>query len=290
MLMVGAIPALIILILRRSVPESARWCIKAGENERAARIVCRTIQSIPRLIADCLKRISGSGLPDHKLCPSSSQGDIRVLFSTEYRKRTILATIPWFLMDLVFYGVGLFTPIILASMAFSGEGMDLIASDFASSEGTAFLDIFLILGFVINIILIERVGRMHLQIIGFAGMAAGLMMMIIAVLLNNPIVIIFSGFAIYNLLMNMGPNATTFIIPAELFPTELRGTAHGFAAGMVKIGAALGIILVPVMKSSVGLAGTLLFLLCMVMAALFVTIAFRIETTGFSLEDISGVT
>jgi hypothetical protein len=193
-------------------------------------------------------------------------------------------------MDLVFYGVGLFTPIILASMAFSGEGMDLIASDFASSEGTAFLDIFLILGFVINIILIERVGRMHLQIIGFAGMAAGLMMMIIAVLLNNPIVIIFSGFAIYNLLMNMGPNATTFIIPAELFPTELRGTAHGFAAGMVKIGAALGIILVPVMKSSVGLAGTLLFLLCMVMAALFVTIAFRIETTGFSLEDISGVT
>jgi len=120
-------------------------------------------------------------------------------------------------------------------------------------------------------------------------MAAGLVLMILATALNNPVALVFAGFAIYNLLMNMGPNATTFIIPAELYPTRLRGTAHGFAAGVAKIGAALGIVLVPVMKASLGLTTTLLVLLCMVLLALSVTIAFRIETTGFSLEDVSEV-
>jgi len=289
MLVVGAVPALIILILRRSVPESARWCIRAGESRRAAQIICQTIQSIPHLVADCLKKLSTPAVPDHSCYPSCSQHDVRELFNPEFRRRTILTTVPWFLMDLVFYGVGLFTPLLLASMAFGGDGMDLIASDFASSEGTAVLDIFLILGFVINIILIERVGRMRLQAYGFAGMAAGLVLMILATALNNPVALVFAGFAIYNLLMNMGPNATTFIIPAELYPTRLRGTAHGFAAGVAKIGAALGIVLVPVMKASLGLTTTLLVLLCMVLLALSVTIAFRIETTGFSLEDVSEV-
>lgn len=289
MLMVGAIPALIILILRRRVPESARWCLKAGENKRAATIICQTIQKFPHLVAECLKKIIEPISADSHTCLDSSKPGVRVLFTTQYRNKTILATIPWFLMDLVFYGIGLFTPILLASMAFSGDGMGVIASDFAASKGTAFLDIFLIFGFLLNIILIERVGRMHLQIIGFLGMAVGLVMMTIASLTNNPVAIVFAGFAIYNLLMNMGPNATTFIIPAELFPTELRGTAHGFSAGIAKMGAALGIVLVPVLKASFGLTMTLITLFFLVLIALITTFIFRIETTGFSLEDLSEV-
>ena len=34
-----------------------------------------------------------------------------------------------------------------------------------------------------------------------------------------------------------GPNATTFIYPAELFPTRFRGTAHGLSAAAGKLGA-----------------------------------------------------
>lgn len=289
MLMVGALPALIILILRRKIPESARWCIKAGENEKAAKIVCRTIQNIPHLVADCLKKIISQKLQDNKVITTGLQTGVRTLFSPQYRRRTILATVPWFIMDVVFYGVGLFTPILLASMAFSGDGMNVIASDFSASEGTAFLDIFLILGFVINIILIERMGRMRLQIFGFLGMAAGLLMLIGATLMNNPVALVFAGFALYNLLMNMGPNATTFIIPAELFPTNLRATAHGFAAGIAKMGAAFGILLVPVLKESLGLTATLTVLFGLVMGAVLITRVFRIETTGFSLEELSEI-
>ena len=39
---------------------------------------------------------------------------------------------------------------------------------------------------------------------------------------------------------NWGPNATTFIIPAECFPTSWRTTAHGISAASGKAGAILG--------------------------------------------------
>jgi hypothetical protein len=204
------------------------------------------------------------------------------------RKRTILVTVPWFLMDVVFYGIGIFTPLLLAAMAFEGSGTNFIADDILATEGTAFLDIFLIIGFILNIILIERIGRMKLQIIGFTGMAVGLGILIIGSLYNSTMIgLLFVGFAIYNLLMNMGPNATTFVLPAELYPTEMRATAHGFAAGIAKLGAALGIILVPILKEGWGIPVTLGVMLGLVILALIITFLCRIETTGRSLEEIT---
>ena len=44
---------------------------------------------------------------------------------------------------------------------------------------------------------------------------------------------------------NMGPNTTTFVIPAELFPTAIRSTCHGISAASGKLGAALGTVLMP---------------------------------------------
>jgi PHS family inorganic phosphate transporter-like MFS transporter len=39
---------------------------------------------------------------------------------------------------------------------------------------------------------------------------------------------------------NFGPNTTTFVLPAELFPTAWKATAHGFAAACGKAGAIVG--------------------------------------------------
>ncbi|MCI18884.1 inorganic phosphate transporter 1-11-like, partial [Trifolium medium] len=38
---------------------------------------------------------------------------------------------------------------------------------------------------------------------------------------------------------NFGPNSTTFIVPAELFPARLRSTCHGISAAAGKSGAIL---------------------------------------------------
>ncbi|CAG7894542.1 unnamed protein product [Brassica rapa] len=39
---------------------------------------------------------------------------------------------------------------------------------------------------------------------------------------------------------NFGPNATTFIVPAEIFPARLRSTCHGISAASGKAGAMVG--------------------------------------------------
>ncbi|KAF3328220.1 inorganic phosphate transporter [Carex littledalei] len=39
---------------------------------------------------------------------------------------------------------------------------------------------------------------------------------------------------------NFGPNTTTFIIPAEIFPARLRSTCHGISAACGKAGAIVG--------------------------------------------------
>jgi MFS transporter, putative metabolite transport protein len=89
-----------------------------------------------------------------------------------------------------------------------------------------------------------------------------------------------------NLLMNAGPNATTFILPAELFSTEVRASGHGFAAGAAKLGAALGIFVLPLLRAHIGVPNLLYVLALVCLAGLAITVVFHVETKGRSLEEL----
>jgi hypothetical protein len=86
--------------------------------------------------------------------------------------------------------------------------------------------------------------------------------------------------------MNVGPNATTFILPAELFSTEVRASGHGFAAGTAELGAALGIFLLPVLRVRIGVPGLLYLLAVVCLLGLAITVLFHVETSGRSLEEL----
>jgi len=290
MLVVGAVPALLILVLRRGLPESARWHIQRGEWKLALGVVRHLIPDFtlknnirPAPAAEVVQK-----KPEKEQAWHSHLSVYAELFSRKNLKRTILITVPWFLMDFAFYGVGIFTPILIAAMiGGDGAGLNYIAQDFYSSEYTVLLDIFLVIGFILNILFVERIGRIRLQLAGFVGMAAG--MFILAASQQGAetiIAVAFVGFGIFNLLQNWGPNATTFLLPAELFPTSLRATAHGFAAGIAKVGAACGIIFVPLMTASYGVRGTVIFMGIVCIIAFMVTWLTRIDMTGRSLEEI----
>jgi len=102
-------------------------------------------------------------------------GGLWILFSRRYRARTALVTIPRFLMDIATYGVGLFTPTILGALEISGRTRGLTAHDFALAEGSAVIDSFLLIGFLLGVWMVPRFGRIRMQVIGFAGMAAGML-------------------------------------------------------------------------------------------------------------------
>jgi predicted MFS family arabinose efflux permease len=192
-------------------------------------------------------------------------------------------------MDIATYGVGLFTPTILGAIEISGRTRGLTAHDFALAEGSALIDLFLLIGFLLGVWMVPRFGHIRMQAMGFAGMAVGMLVLVAAVGLTNSslhIPLVFAGFILFNLLMNAGPNSTTFTLAPILFPTQLRGTAGGFAAGVAKLGATLGVFLLPILKENFGVPSVLGIISAVSLLGLIVTFSLRREDTDQPLFGI----
>jgi len=86
-----------------------------------------------------------------------------------------------------------------------------------------------------------------------------------------------------------GPNMTTFVMPSELYPVEMRATGHGISAGIGKFGAFIGVFLFPVLNSSLGLRGTLLLTAGVSVAGMALTFVLP-EPARRSLEDMPAST
>ena len=138
------------------------------------------------------------------------------------------------------------------------------------------------MGFLLGVWMVPRFGRIRMQGIGFAGMAAGMLILLAAVGLTNSnlhIPLVFAGFILFNLLMNAGPNSTTFTLAPILFPTQLRGTAGGFAAGFAKLGATFGVFLLPILKEKFGVPSVLGIISAVSLLGLVVTLILGREDT-----------
>lgn len=213
----------------------------------------------------------------------------RALFSPRYLRRTALASVPWFLQDIATYGIGIFTPTIIAALTVA-QTQGLLTRTFSSTVGSAVVDLFLIAGFGLAIALIDRVGRIPLQVVGFIGMAAGLGVLAIAGdptrASETPVVLVLTGFILFNLLMNMGPNSTTFLLSGEVFPTAIRASGAGLAAAIAKAGAVLGTFMLPILQEWVGVSPLLVGLAVICLIAAGLTVLLRVETMGRSLDEV----
>jgi PHS family inorganic phosphate transporter-like MFS transporter len=94
-------------------------------------------------------------------------------------------------------------------------------------------------------------------------------------------------FGISYLFGNIGPNTTTFILPTELFPTNIRSTGHGIAASIAKLGAGIFTFLFLILGTILGNGGEFLLLGGMAIIGVIVTILTVRETKGLSLEESS---
>ena len=121
-----------------------------------------------------------------------------------------------------------------------------------------------------------------MQSIGFASMAFGMLLLMLAVSLSSSslhIPLVFAGFILFNLSMNAGPNSTTFTLASILFPTQLRATASRLAAGVAKIGATLGVFILPFLKGKFGVPAVLGMMAAVSLLGLAVTLVLGREDT-----------
>ncbi len=282
------IPAAIVLIGRFFITESAPWLASRGRVEEAQREMTRLLAReplYPKAIHLKLARHEGAG--------TEREAGYRAFLQPKSARALVLASVPWFLQDLGTYGIGIFTPTILAASL--GHVSDhhhsiteLVAKDVLAAKGAALIDVLLIIGIVCAIFLADRAGRIPLQIIGFLGCAAGLMLAAFSIDYTGSAgtLLLFAGFMLFNFMTNLGPNAQTYLIAGEVFPTAVRGTGAGLAAAFAKIGAVLTAFLFPILLADIGTKPLLYILVATSLLGAAVTWIFRIETTGRDLDAL----
>ncbi len=265
MLLSGIIPAVVVIALRTTMPESPRWLLSQAKTDKALKII---------------KMLNPkANLDEINIKVKKEKSSIKDLISPVYIRRTLFAWIPWFFMDIAVYGIGMYIPTILQALGFKNP-IDSIL-------GTAILDVFGIVGFITAILLIDKVGRLKLQIFGFLGM--GLSLLLLGLTNGSNIMLLLILFAIFQISENAGPNTTTWVVATELFPTRLRGTAQGSSAAISRVGAITGVFLLPMITEYYGEYAAIIVVSFAAFAGLIATIFLGEETKSLSLEEASNV-
>ncbi len=283
------VPALIVTIGRFFIPESANWLAVRGAHDEAEHAVRRLLHREPQYPQNiALHRKTVEVADETRGNPS-----FMALFNRRNRRATIFASVPWFIQDLGTYGIGIFTPTILAA-AFGGGAdhirslSDMISDDILAAKGAAMINVLLIVGIFFAVVLADITGRIKLQILGFIGCAVGLLIASFSIDFTGAarIDIIFVGFMLFSFMTNLGPNAQTYLLAGEVFPTEVRGMGAGFAAAFAKIGAVATAFLFPILLVGIGTRALLYGLVVTSIFGAIVTWMYRIETTGVNLDRI----
>ena len=198
------------------------------------------------------------------------------LLLQNYGLRLVGASLSWLLWDICFYSNKLFQSNFLITL--TGESTTLLQFSMAATLNAAVA----LLGYLGAAMLVDKVGRRNLQQYGFlfTGSLFVSCGFLYSQLSSTTLVTLYLGSSFFG---QLGPNATTFLIPAEIFPTEMRTMCHGICAASGKLGALIAAIIFNYMDNDLDLfliSGYASFVACLVT---FCTIP---ETLGLDLYEI----
>jgi MFS transporter, PHS family, inorganic phosphate transporter len=254
----GAVPAAAAVWLRRKMPEPARFKAVAGP-------------AGPRV-----RR------PHIRATASSRNAGFRTFLSSRRLLVTLAGTAGcWFLLDYAYYGNTISTPRIIALINPGASETTTIAIQLAIFAVAA------VPGYILAIARLDQIGHRRLQLIGFILMGACFAVIGLVPGMTTAVAPFLIVYGISYFFTEFGPNVTTFVLPGELFPTQVRATGHGISAGIGKFGAFVGVFLFPVLQDSLGLRGTLLLTAAVSVLGALLTLVLP-EPAGLSLEEISG--
>lgn len=254
MLALGAVPGLAVFWLRRRIKETPRFLLAQMQNRRV------------RAEAEQAHRPTGlrGALADRRL--------LRWLIG---------CSAAWLLFDFVYYGNTISSPEIVKVVSpHAGliEQTGIVLAIFAVAA---------LPGYLIAALTIDRLGRRLIQAGGFAMMAvafACLWLVPGATTTLLPFLLLFGATYFFS---EFGPNTTTFVYPAEIFPVQVRTTCHGIAAAAGKIGAFAGTYALTALLPAIGLGATSAIVAGVSVLGLLVTVALLPEPKGESLEGIA---
>ncbi|HEX2939523.1 MAG TPA: MFS transporter [Rhodopila sp.] len=212
---------------------------------------------------------------------SFAEGFHALLRRRDLRRRLVGASAAWFLMDFAYYGNTVSSPMVLHAIA---------PSDTLLAQTLMQLAVFAVAavpGYFVAAAMMDRMGRKPIQMMGFAMMAVSFLAMALTPGIEQLIYPFLLLYGVSYFFTEFGPNATTFVYPAELFPVESRTTGHGVASAAGKIGGFIGVFTFPLLMDWHGLFSAELGAAIASLLGLLVTVWMLPETKGRTLEELN---
>ena len=258
----GALPGLVMIAFRCRMKESEAFTAakeeerrrreRAARQEEAAAAVEETEGHLPDSPASLSSGPSSSGASSSS--SSGSVASVQAALMWGSRWDLLACAGNWFIFDVVFYANALFSSEVTKDIirpptdAADADAVHAYLVQVATS--TLLLGLCALPGYFGATLVIDRWGRRRLQLFGYAGMCASYIVCALALRSaasgappSEPLFYFLYGLSFF--FSNMGPNTTTFVIPAEIFPTLIRSSCHGISAASGKAGAAIGTALMP---------------------------------------------
>lgn len=245
LLWIIAIIAGIMFLLRLKFYESPKWLLDHGRKAEAEVAVKKFLG--PDVIIEPEQEDASKPAPAEKSSLFSFIG-------TNWKK-VILSGVPWACEGLGVYGIGVFLPILVMALGLEHftPGENPIFHVASSVKITLWISCIILPGFILGLILINKKKSLTaIQSVGFWMCAISLVILLLSYHYNWNKWISIGSFMAFELFLNMGPHLITYVLPPHIYPVAQRGQGVGLAASIGKIGAVLGVFVIPILLKAGG--------------------------------------
>lgn len=277
---IGFIPAIISLLMRARMPESPRWLLEHGKEEKALKAF-RTLglDATPEQVR-----------AEAELVRAENQ---RVAARTQWTrpvKRALVVVSVFFILQQItginvafYYGPHLLEPY------FAGPGTSAVQAEIYGVFAAGILAVVNVVATYFAYRFIDSIGRRRLAIAAYIGMAVFLVIGAYGASFLDGVpqlIVIMVGFSLFIACFAIGIGGTGWLLQGEVFPTAVRGRASGIGAAVDWL-ANYGLVLAfPILQVGIGLGWVMiLFAILCVVGVIFVYF-FVPETKGHSVDEI----
>jgi MFS family permease len=267
---IGALLAVVAILLRFELPESPRWLIGQGRTEEADRIVAAMERRAERhgpLPEPAPEDASATILPPSKI-------PYRTLFSSPlYRRRILLLFFMWFIGYITVYAYASGFTSVLTSLSYPPPEAGVIAA-----VGT--------IGFVAEAVimsfLVEKLERRYWLPIAAVVTLGGAFLVALS---GTNITLTFIGAALIFAGFNLWVSPT-YAMTAESFPTRARTTGFALVDGVGHLGGGIGVLVIAPILPQLSILGALLLISAFLVVAA-ILVQFTAHTRNRPLDQIS---
>ncbi len=261
----GAVPALVILVMRHDLPETAVWLVRHGRF-REAKAVTATMYS------DNLDMLPDADIVVPKPRPTAFLSDIS---KDPIRWRaTLYGWIACFAQGSEFSTFAFYIPVLFLMVGVSSVlGTDLV---------TMLLYVIAAIAGWVGPMITPRIGHRGIGIAGFGIVLVSLLVAAWALYTGHTMVLPFAAAAM--LWGHYWDASNCMTIPTMVARPEYRGTASGFAYMFVKLPSFLAIFLFPSLFAAVGQATATLMVAIFPLAGLLAAIFILPEVYGYDAD------